>query len=266
MSPSDDPPAPETDGAAAGDDGVGPADGPPSRDVESARTHGDDGPHTHRTDESDEPGFETFVRDLVGSAVAVALVGVLLLAASGVWPPLVVVESTSMVPHLQVGDLVFVMEEQRFAGDAQQESTGVVPARAGGTADHTTFAGPGDVIVYAPDGNFRSTPVIHRAMFYVEAGENWYDRANDSHVQADSCRSLSNCPAPHAGFITKGDNEATNDYYDQARGISKPVKPAWIKGKAVARVPWLGCVRLATEFRGPQCNLLSTAPTPTGTA
>jgi len=245
MSPSDDPSAAETDGA---------------------RSRGDDGPHTHRTEESDEPGLETFVRDLVGSAVAVGLVGILLLAASGVWPPLVVVESTSMVPHLQVGDLVFVMEEQRFAGDAQHESTGIVPAHAGGVADHRTFSGPGDVIVFAPDGNFRSTPVIHRAMFYVAAGENWYDRANASHVRADSCESLSNCPAPHAGFITKGDNEATNDYYDQARGISKPVKPAWIKGKAVARVPWLGCVRLATEFRGPQCTLLSTAAGPTATA
>ncbi|MFB9805374.1 hypothetical protein ACFFQF_08330 [Haladaptatus pallidirubidus] len=58
---------------------------------------------------------------------------------------------------------------------------------------------------------------------------------------ADSCQELLNCPAPHAGFITKGD---ANDAYDQVVPISEPVKPSWIRGTAEVKIPWLGHVRL----------------------
>ena len=78
-------------------------------------------------------------------------------------------------------------------------------------------------------------------------GENWYDRADPAVVDAENCDELRNCPAPHAGFITKGDNEATNDYYDQARGLSSPVKPAWVRGTAEYRIPYLGWVRLTVS-------------------
>ncbi|GKZ13081.1 Signal peptidase I-like protein [Haladaptatus sp. T7] len=38
---------------------------------------------------------------------------------------------------------------------------------------------------------------------------------------ADDCEELPNCPAPHAGFITKGDH---NGEYDQVyRGIGGPM-------------------------------------------
>jgi len=81
----------------------------------------------------------------------------------------------------------------------------------------------------------------------VDDGENWYDRADPAVLDADSCDELRNCPAPHAGFITKGDNEATNDYYDQAKGLSSPVKPEWVRGTAQYRVPYLGWVRLTVS-------------------
>jgi len=113
--------------------------------------------------------------------------------------------------------------------------------------DYRKFGGTGDVVVYEPNGNARQTPIIHRAHFWVDAGENWYDRADQSIVDADSCDELRNCPAPHAGFITKGDNQATNDYYDQARGISSPVKPEWVRGTAEYRIPYLGWVRLTVS-------------------
>jgi signal peptidase len=196
---------------------------------------------------ADEPRAERsewllFARDVTTSVLAVAVVGAYLFAVSGVWPPLVAVESESMVPNMQVNDLVFVMEEERFPG--QEARDGVVTARVGATTGHSAFGGPGDVIVYEPDGNDRQTPIIHRAMFHVEAGERWYDRADPEFVgSADSCADLTNCPAPHAGFITKGDN---NRNYDQVGPgvLSEPVREEWVVGTAEFRIPGLGWIRL----------------------
>jgi signal peptidase len=193
-----------------------------------------------------------YVRDVVTSVGAVLLVGLLLFAASGIWPPMVAVESSSMEPNMERGDLVFVMSEDRFVPDAapthDDESTGVVPADRAAELDYAEFNRPGDVIVYNRDGSSRYTPVIHRAMLWVEDGENWYGRANPDAVgNADSCRALQYCPAPHAGFITKGDNDATNAHYDQVTGLSAPVKPAWVIGTAEFRVPYLGQIRLLLQ-------------------
>jgi signal peptidase len=187
-------------------------------------------------------GWRLFARDLLTSVVAVMLVGAYLFAISGVWPPLVAVESESMVPNMQVNDLVFVMEENRFPGETAENGTGVVTAHRG--EDYRKFGAPGDVIVYTPDGNSRRTPIIHRAMLYVEDGENWYDRADPEAVAVGSCSALANCPAPHAGFITKGDN---NGRYDQATGLSGPVRAEWVVGTAEFRVPGLGWVRLQSS-------------------
>jgi signal peptidase len=190
-----------------------------------------------------------FVREAASSALAVGMVGLLLFSVSGVWPPLVAVESGSMQPNMEKGDLVFVMEEHRLSPDAAAGDTGVVTfATASERAqDYRKFGGAGDVVVYEPYGRAGETPIIHRARFWVDDGENWYDRADPAVVDADNCDELRNCPAPHAGFITKGDNEATNDYYDQARGISSPVKPEWVRGTAEYRVPYLGWVRLTVS-------------------
>jgi signal peptidase len=188
-----------------------------------------------------------FVREAASSALAVGMVGLLLFSVSGVWPPLVAVESGSMQPNMEKGDLVFVMEEHRLSPDFATGDTGVVTLADAPDDGYRKFGGTGDVLVYEPNGNGRSTPIIHRAHFWVDAGENWYDRADPDIVDADSCDELRNCPAPHAGFITKGDNEVTNDYYDQASGISSPVKPEWVRGTAEYRVPYLGWVRLTVS-------------------
>lgn len=186
-------------------------------------------------------GAVVFVREMVSSALVVALVGLLLFAVSGLWPPLVAVESGSMEPHMERGDLVFVVEEQRFAAVQSYDGTGVVTHDLGEEIGYHRFGGYGDVIVYERNGDGGQTPIIHRARFWVSAGENWYDEANPAYVDGASCDAIRNCPAPHAGFITKGDN---NQYYDQVNGISEPVKPAWVRGRAQFRVPWLGYVRL----------------------
>ena len=183
----------------------------------------------------------SFVRELLSSVLVVFLVGLLLFGASGVWPPMVAVESGSMEPHMFRGDLVFVMEEHRLAPDIASGTTGVVSYRDAAAADrYRKFGSYGDVIVYRPDGAER-TPIIHRARFWVNASEDWSDKADPDMVPGGSCQVIPNCPAPHAGFITKGD---ANGMYDQVSGISGPVRPGWIRGTAEVRIPWLGYVRL----------------------
>jgi len=186
-----------------------------------------------------------YVREVLVSAGSVLLVGLLLFAVSGIWPPMVAVESGSMDPNMQKGDLVFVMEEERLAPGYAEE--GVVTYRTGDREGYRKFNAPGDVVVYRPDGRAGVTPIIHRARFRVNESENWYDKANPAHMNARNCADLANCPAPHAGFVTKGDNNAQ---YDQATslgacgGTCDIVKPAWVVGTAHVRVPYLGYVKL----------------------
>ncbi|GGL46113.1 S26 family signal peptidase [Halocalculus aciditolerans] len=200
-------------------------------------------------------GVVLFFREMLSSALAVALVGLVLFAASGLWPPLVAVESGSMDPHLKKGDLVFVMEEHRFAPDAAYTDTGVVTYTDGKDVGYTKFHSYGDVVVYERDGRNNSTPVIHRARFWVNESENWYGKADPAYLDPawDNCEELPNCPAPNSGFVTKGD---ANPLYDQVWGISKPVHPTWIQGTAEFRVPWLGWIRLIASGQSPTLALL----------
>jgi signal peptidase len=182
-----------------------------------------------------------FLREILSSVAAVVAVGLLLFAISGVWPPMVAVESGSMEPHMYRGDLIFITEPNRFSPAFDHGDTGVVTARVGQEESYRTFGGYGSVVVYDPPERFGS-PIIHRAMFWVESGENWYDEVDTDYVSAANCQELTNCPAPHAGFITKGDNNAR---YDQANGIAEPVRPGWVSGVARFRVPYLGWIRLS---------------------
>ncbi|MFB6097495.1 MAG: S26 family signal peptidase [Haloferacaceae archaeon] len=188
-----------------------------------------------------ESGPLFVAREVLTSVLTVAAVGLLLFAISGVWPPMVAVESGSMEPHMTKGDLVFITEPGRFAPDAAVQNTGVVPFDVAEGTGYRQFGSYGTVIVY-DSPQWHGPPVIHRARFWVSDGENWYDEANPNYVGgADNCEEMPYCPAPHAGFITKGD---ANPAYDQVSGISSPVQPAWIVGIARLRVPWLGWIRL----------------------
>lgn len=215
------------------------------------RPRGDDAADLTDTSTSQETGgsaagsegpapIAVYVRDVLGSIGAVVLVGLLLFTVSGVYPPLVAIESPSMTPNIQTGDMVFVMDEERFSGPEARH--GVVTAEAGATVGYSTFGEPGDVIIFEPNGDTGRTPIIHRAMLWVESGENWYDRADEDAVgAADNCAELRHCPAPHSGFVTKGD---FNNGYDQAGRTSTVVRPEWVIGTAEVRVPGLGWIRL----------------------
>ncbi|RLM50749.1 S26 family signal peptidase [Halorubrum sp. Atlit-28R] len=188
----------------------------------------------------DREGALMWIREMLSSVAVVLLVGLLLFGVSGVWPPMVAVESGSMEPNMRVGDLVFVTEPGRLAPDVAENGVGVVTHEVGQKVDYRTFGSYGSVMIYTPPGR-TGAPIIHRAMFHVTKGENWYDRADAEYHNAVDCGSLANCPAPHDGYITLGDN---NGAYDQASGLSPPVRAEWVNGVARLRVPYLGYIRL----------------------
>ena len=164
--------------------------------------------------------------------ISVAIVGgiaVLLYTISGIWPPMVAIESGSMEPGMSEGDIVFIVSPSNFVAEGATEQHGIVTHRQGKEDGYETFGKAGDVIVYKPDGSDLRTAIIHRAMFYVEEGETYETISGEKKV------------APHDGFVTKGD---ANRYYDQEQGLSDVVKPEWVQGKAEYRVPYVGNIRL----------------------
>ena len=202
----------------------------------------------------DREGPLMWIREMLSSVAVVLVIGLILFGVSGVWPPMVAVESGSMEPNMEVGDLVFVTEPGRLAPDAADNDVGVVTHEVGETVDYRTFGSYGSVVIYRPPGRTAS-PIIHRAMFHVEEGENWYDRADEEYHNAAGCGELRNCPAPHSGFITLGDN---NGAYDQANGLAPPVKAEWVTGVARVRVPYLGYVRLIASGQAELSDVLAT--------
>lgn len=139
----------------------------------------------------------------------------------GLWTPMVAVESSSMEPHMNIGDIIFIQSIDRTE----------VLTYSSAPDDYISFEDRGDVILYRPYGQKGVTPVIHRAMYYVEKGEPMWEGGP---------------AAPHAGYITKGDNGITNKYYDQQGMVSylTPVKEEWIIGVARYKIPYLGRIRL----------------------
>ncbi len=211
--------------------------------------------------------------------VAILVVGGAILAIyvwSGVYPesPIVVIESESMMHRdnetgygrigtIDIGDIVLV--------ESVTAESIITWAQAEGQCPSCSMYGmAGDVIVYHPNDDPSRTPVIHRAMAYVQVlgtGANRIYRVewpggeplsfNRSGIYIpelgfrEPAYSRANGFKPAAsGFITKGDNPFTNPFADQAVGISQIVEADWIIGRARAEIPWFGLMKLglATEF------------------
>ena len=125
-----------------------------------------------RDEDKDRP--ENFWKGLVRDAiVAVVIVAVILGAMylyAGVWPPLVVVESSSMqhsddvssLGVIDTGDMVF-----QQAASTRESIVTYVEGRASGYA---TYGDYGDVIIFNKAGS--ATPIIHRAIMYISLHAN----------------------------------------------------------------------------------------------
>ena len=163
------------------------------------------------------------LRDLVFVITVVVIFASVSKIALGLYTPMVAVESGSMIPHIQIGDIIFVESIDR---------TEIITNEAGKKLNYLSFDEYGDVILYKPHGMEGTTPIIHRAMYYINESEPMWPGGP---------------LAPHAGYITKGDNSRTNAAYDQQGSIShlQPIKKEWVIGKArFSRVPLLGCISL----------------------
>ncbi len=220
-------------------------------------------------------------KDVLISIVILVVILGSLYAFSGRWPPMVVVESGSMmhsgnsqVGVIDPGDIVVVQEV---------EKDDIITYAEGRNTGHRKYGQYGDVIIFEPDGDHRATPVIHRPVLYLEYdreqdsfdvpslgdleyGEDWVienadleDVADGENLSGtiilydygheDKTISIELDEIDSSGFITKGDNNPNVDQNPRHRGIQEPVKEEWVLGKARGELPWFGIIKLVTIGR-----------------
>ncbi len=207
---------------------------------------------------------------------------------TGVWPPAVIVESGSMM-HRDNEVKVFPIGSYGRLGTIDPGDMVLVKAVDDASAEVQTFAeggrgrygAPGDVVVYYPGNNRDRTPIIHRAMAWVDVVVDPDSGARRFLVRWNSDANCPNTGAPPAdgrhcvfgdegiraptlglngykpdrsGLVTKGDNPFTNPNADQSSGLSTIVQSDWIEGKARAEIPWLGLIKLAIADRENERN------------
>jgi len=110
-----------------------------------------------------------FLRDAGIALLFVVFILLAMFAYSGLWPPLVVVESNSMmhgngntshIGTIDTGDLVLV-KKVNHPSDITTYARGL-------STGYKTYGDYGNVIIYKREGSDATTPIIHRAMIYLE--------------------------------------------------------------------------------------------------
>ncbi|MEA2054196.1 MAG: S26 family signal peptidase [Candidatus Thermoplasmatota archaeon] len=193
------------------------------------------------------------IRDVLAAVAIVGIIITALWAYTGQFPdtPMVVVTSGSMMhdnaPYGKIGtidpgDLVLVKKISSrdgitVRGESSNPATG-----------HRTYSDYGDVIIYYPMGNRDRTPIIHRAICWVEYKGGKYTvreyGIEDASVISIPELHISGYKPMNSGFITKGDNNELPDQYPSGGICAQPVKPEWIIGKARGELPWFGMIKL----------------------
>ena len=229
--------------------------------------------------ESDEFNLRDTAKDVGIALSCVFVVFLLTFVYSGNWPPMVVIESGSMehdnnqfyaeprYSHLGIidtGDLVIVK---------QAEKDEIVTYLAGKKTNYKMYGDYGDVIVYYKNGietyeGQPVTPVIHRAMAWVDVLEEPQDMDGDGdtdyyyipeiNTYFGSKIALSEIglnggahikDLEHSGYITKGDSTGNPHpdqltHYDIEGEKVQPVTPDSIVGMARGELPWFGLMKL----------------------
>ncbi len=222
-----------------------------------------------------------FLRDAIIAMAFVASVLLAMFVYTGLWPPLVVVESNSMmhsedntsyVGVVDTGDMVLVKDV-----DTPDD---IVTYMQGVVNGHRTYGDYGDVIVYKKMGSETATPIIHRAIVNLEANEDGSYRCEalrdapedkwDVSGGSDSWDHLTGVLTiynvgyrntsvsidiafildefrrdgsdPTDGFITRGDHNSGIDQIYQRSYV--PVDIDWVVGKARGEIPWFGLLKL----------------------
>jgi len=172
----------------------------------------------------------SLARDLLWVACVVGGIALALFLICGTWPAVVTIESGSMVPNMNVGDLVVVVQKDRY-GELMSWEEG----KAAGVPKFNSY---GDVLIFRPNGNTVVHPIIHRAVAYARAGTPITEIRGNQLV--------TNYTADHDGYITWGDHNPYPDQFSryEAIGTPEPVKDEWIVGKALFTVPLVGYLPL----------------------
>lgn len=122
------------------------------------------------------------VKDFIIALVIIVILIISLVVYTGTWPPLVVVESNSMMHDddsmlsaIDTGDMVLVktVDPATSGGKGVKEiCTWVEGKYSTGEKHYGTY---GDVIIFTKNGNTKETPVIHRAVLWLEANYTEYN-------------------------------------------------------------------------------------------
>jgi signal peptidase len=169
--------------------------------------------------------------------------------------------SYGRIGTIDPGDLVFVRHIATRADVATLAQAG---------SGH--YGKGGDVIVYRPGGSTGVTPIIHRALFYVQVNDSDNTLSvpdlNIYHVNTldqPSVTNLARCALggtsgahrwtmADSGYITKGDNNQVADQCPNGLGTG-PARLDWVLGKARGELPWFGLIKLfVDDLRGSSRN------------
>lgn len=248
-------------------------------------------------DEEEGPGMVQYLlslgRDILIAVIVMAIIIGSLYYYTNNWPPMVVIESNSMmhgsdsnIGVIDTGDLVLVKD---VSG-----KSGIKSYWDGKKSNYETYGSYGDVIIFRKNG-LDDTPVIHRAILWVEYNASGYNnqypefgsfdipskgeynvtktwianyKPNGANLSINLKELLTNFRnngvKPHSGFLTKGDNNAQVDQLSTLRDAKghavEPIKPEWVVGKAEGELPWFGLIKL---FVGGETSQEGKAPPPT---
>lgn len=181
-------------------------------------------------------------KDVLVAVIIILIILTGMYAYARVWPPIVVIESSSMVhenaPYgrigtIDAGDFTFVKKVDGRSA--------IVTYYQGRESGYMTYGNYGDVIIFQKNGQ-PGTPIIHRAIVWIEQNNSKYDIPElgwygNASVDLPEFNLAGYCP-DGTGFITKGDNNLDCDR------SNKPVKPEWIIGVARCEIPWFGAIKL----------------------
>ncbi|MFO7678043.1 MAG: S26 family signal peptidase [Thermoplasmatota archaeon] len=228
-------------------------------------------------------------RDILSMIAILFIIIIILWGYTGQWfqAPIVAIESGSMehtppihqtnppfgrIGTIDAGDLVLIKKVN--SGDDIITHGGPF---GGAQAENgwRSYGSYGDVIVFYPDGNTGITPVIHRAMCWVDVNIindlptytiREYGIYNEAFIPPIPELGLETEVQPewtHSGFLTKGDNNRLFDNLP-TQGIyesTQPIKPEWIKGKARLEIPWFGTINLFFSDLVKGTNNIKNVPT-----
>jgi signal peptidase len=240
------------------------------------------------------------IKDLVISVVVVLIIMGSLYAYSGVWPPMVVVESGSMmhgddgeIGIIDTGDLTIVksigarkdvvswVEGNRKVEFSYRDTTGnhLNNEMKGKRATHETYGDHGDVIIFRKNGVPDTTPVIHRAIVWIEYDDSCPDNSYRASVpdldltcidqltlhNFASYKDLNNIHGDliinfniifnldlnkRSGWLTHGDHnqrQVDEGYLSDDGPQRRPLGPVTVDhvvGLSVGELPWFGIIKL----------------------